>query len=58
MQLSEVIESHIAMSLEDMRDPTKFVRWGNGERAKEEAEKIVAAALAEKMKTLEQGKAK
>ncbi len=53
MQLSDVIQSHIAQSLEEMRDPAKFRRWEDGTRAEEEAQKIVAAVLAERIKSLE-----
>ncbi len=53
MQLSEVVQSHIAQSLEEMRDPAKFCRWEDGRRAEEEAQKIVAVVLAERIKALE-----
>ncbi len=53
MQLSDIVESHIAQSLQELRDPSKFARWENGERADEEAKRIVSLLLAEHVKALE-----
>lgn len=44
----------IARSLEEMRDPEKFARWENGDRAREEASNIVSAIVAEAVEELEQ----
>lgn len=50
----KIAEQHIAQSLEEMKDPAKFDRWQNGERAKEQAEKIVTEMAAEANQALAQ----
>ncbi len=47
-------EKHVSQSLDEMRDPKKFDRWNNGERAKEQASEIVSSLLAEAHEALEQ----
>ncbi len=56
MQISDIAEEHVARSIQEMWDLGKLATWKNGERADEEAKRIVSLLLAEHVKALEQGK--
>lgn len=52
--MEEVAEKHVDKSLVEMVDEQKVSRWQSGERAKEQADEIVSAVVAEAIEALEQ----
>lgn len=45
--VEQIAARHVAQSLDDLKDPARCERWANGERAREQAQEIVAQVLAE-----------
>ncbi len=59
MELNEFTEEaarrHIERSMRESKDADKLEQWKNGERAREQAEQIVAELVNEALKAIEPG---
>ena len=53
--VAEISDNHVKRSRKEMADTDKIKTWTNGERAKEQADAIVQAVVADALKALEQG---
>jgi len=54
--LQRIIDEHVGRSLEEVIDAEKMCRWTDGQRAQEEAEKIVAQMIESAINSSEHNK--